>query len=102
MSQTASSIRSVMTSNGDASKPVWITEFGAPSGGPGGVGQAGEATELTQAITNAKNASWIAGIYLYSWQDEGTDPTNAEDWFGLVTVTGSHKAAYAAVAAAIG
>jgi hypothetical protein len=101
MDQTSHSIRSVMTSHGDASKPVWITEVGAPSGGPDGVGQAAQATELRQAITNTKNTSWIGRLYLYSWQDEGTDPTNDEDWFGLVNAAGAHKAAYKAVAAAI-
>ena len=101
MSQTNPSIRSVMTSNGDAAKQIWITEVGAPSSAPH-VGQQGEAEDLTQAIANAKSTSWIAGLYLYSWQDEGTDPANDEDWFGLVTAVGVHKAAYAAVATALG
>jgi hypothetical protein len=101
MSQTNPSIRSVMTRNGDARKRVWITEVGAPTSGPDGVGQAAQATDLSQAITNTRKTSWIAGIYLYSWQDEGTDPANDEDWFGLVTVTGAHKTSSKAVAAAI-
>jgi hypothetical protein len=102
MSQTTPSIRSVMTSHGDAAKQVWITEVGAPSSGPDGVGQQGEATDLTQAIANTKGTSWIGGLYLYSWQDEGTDTSNDQDWFGLVTAAGAHKAAYTAVAAALG
>jgi hypothetical protein len=102
MDQTSPSIRSVMTANGDASKQIWITEVGAPSSGPHGVGQAAQATNLAQAISNTKNTSWIAGIYLYSWQDEGTDPTNDEDWFGMITTTGAHKDAYTSVANATG
>jgi polysaccharide biosynthesis protein PslG len=102
MSQTTPSIRSVMTASGDAAKQVWITEVGAPSSGPDGVGQTGEANDMTQAITNTENTSWIGGIYLYSWQDEGTDTTNDQDWFGMVTAGGGHKAAYNAVAAAAG
>ena len=101
MDHTSPSIRSVMTSHGDAAKHVWITEVGAPTGGPDRVSQAAQGTDLRQAITNTKSTSWIGGIYLYSWQDEGTDPTNDEDWFGVVTVTGAHKASYKAVAAAI-
>jgi hypothetical protein len=100
MSRTSPSIRSVMTSHGDARKRVWITEAGAPTGGPNGVGQAAQATGLSQAITNTRNTSWIAGIYLYSWQDQGTDPANNEDWFGLETAAGAHKASFKAVAAA--
>jgi len=101
MGHTSPSIRSVMTSNGDAAKQIWVTEVGAPTGGPDGVSQAAQGTDLSQAITNTKSTSWIGGIYLYSWQDEGTDPTNDEDWFGVVTVTGAHKDSYKAVAAAI-
>jgi hypothetical protein len=100
MSQTSPSIRSVMTSNGNAAMPVWITEVGAPTGGPDGVTQAAQASDLSQAITDTRSTSWIAGIYVYSWQDEGTDPTNDEDWFGLVTAGGGHKTSYQAVAAA--
>ena len=102
MSQTSPSIRSVMISNGAAAKQIWITEVGAPSSGPDGVGQQGEADDLTQAIAAANATSWIAGLYLYSWQDEGTDPTNDENWFGLLTAAGAPKTAYTAVATALG
>ena len=101
MAQTSASIRSVMTGNGDGNKKVWITEEGAPSGGPSGVGQAAQATALTQAIAAAKAASWIGALYLYSWQDEGTDPGNTEDWFGLLTANGQRKLAYTAVVTAL-
>lgn len=102
MSQTSPSIRSVMAANGDSGKRVYVTEVGAPSGGPWGVGQTSQAAEFTQAIGAAKATSWIGGIYLYSWQDEGTDTSNAEDWFGLLTAAGVHKPAYTAVKNAIG
>ena len=102
MDQTSPSIRSVMAANGDSGKRIYITEVGAPSGGPGGVGQTSQATEFTQAIEAAKTTSWIGGIYLYTWQDDGTDTSNTEDWFGLLTAAGRHKPAYAAVKNAIG
>ncbi len=102
MDQTSPSIRSVMAANGDRGKRIYITEVGAPSGGPQGVGQRSQATEFTQAIEAAKTTSWIGGIYLYTWQDDGTDTRNTEDWFGLVTAAGVHKPAYAAVKNAIG
>lgn len=102
MSQTSPSIRSVMTANGDSGKQVYITEVGAPSGGPLGVGQTAQATELTQAIAAAKTTSWIGAIYLYTWQDHGTDTSTSEDWFGLVTHAGAQKPSYTAVKNAIG
>src|ERR1035438_251313 len=83
MGQTRPSIRSVMTSHGDSRKQVWITEVGAPSGGPDRVGQAAQGTDLSQAIANTRKTSWIGGLYVYSWQDEGTSPVTDENWFGL-------------------
>ena len=35
ISNTTPSLRSVMIANGDTAKQIWITEFGAPTGGPG-------------------------------------------------------------------
>jgi len=101
MADTEPSLRSVMTSNGDAHKPIWITEFGAPSGGPGGVGNAAQATAFSQAIAQADKTTWIGAFYIYSWQDRGTDPGNVQDWFGLLTAAGSPKPAYSDVAVAV-
>jgi hypothetical protein len=101
MAQTSPSIRSVMASNGDSTKQIWITEVGAATSGPFGIGATAQAVELTQAITAAKMISWIGALYIYSWQDEGSNPTNSEDWFGLLSVGGSKKPAYTAVANAL-
>jgi polysaccharide biosynthesis protein PslG len=98
MARTSPSLRDVMASHGDGRKPIWITEFGAPSGGPYGVGETAQATALTQAIDNAKKDRWIGALYLYTWQDTGTDPRSNGDWFGLLTASGGHKISYAAVA----
>jgi polysaccharide biosynthesis protein PslG len=102
MDRTSPSIRSVMARNGDASKPIWITEVGAPSSGPDGVGQAPQAAALAQAIHDAKTTSWIGDLYLYTWQDGGLGSSISTDWFGLLTARGTPKPAYTAVAAAIG
>jgi len=102
MDATPTSLRSVMTANGDGSKPIWITEVGAPTGGPDSVGTTGQAEELTQAIDNAKASSWIGALYIYTYEDSGGDPTTDEDWFGLLNADGSPKPAWSAVAAAIG
>jgi hypothetical protein len=104
MSETNPSLREVMRENGDSSKLIWITEFGAPSDGPhGGVGQSGQGLELGQAIRYAKKTSWVHALYLYSWRDDGTNPKNYQDWFGLFTAYNSPKLSYGDVAkAAIG
>ncbi len=102
MGQTNPSLRSVMIRNGDGRKPIWITEFGAPSGGPNGVGETAQAIALTQGVANVKATPWIGALYVYTWQDAGIDPRNNQDWFGLLTASGAAKSAYRSLAAAIG
>ena len=102
MSQTNPSIRSVMTANGDGSKKIYITEIGAPTGGPRRVSETAQATVLTQAIYAAKRISWIGAMYMYTWRDLGTNTSDSQDWFGLLTRAGVHKPAYSAVKNAIG
>ena len=102
MDATPASIESTMAANGDGSKPIWVTEVGAPTGGPDSVGTAAQAEELTQAIDNAKSSSWIGALYLYTYEDSGGNPGTDEDWFGLLNADGSAKPAWSAVAAAIG
>jgi len=101
MNQTSPSLRSIMASHGDGSIPIWITEVGAPSSGPRGVGAAAQAADITQAVTAAKTTSWIGSLYVYTWQDTGTNPSDNEDWFGLLTAAGVRKSAYSALYAAI-
>jgi hypothetical protein len=101
MSQTPSSIESVLSAHGDSSKHLWLTEVGAPTSGPNGVGMTAQAEELTQAIADAKASSWIGALYIYTYEDSGGDPTTNEDWFGLLNADGSPKPAFAAVGAAL-
>jgi polysaccharide biosynthesis protein PslG len=101
MSQTPLSIESVLAANGNASVPLWLTEVGAPTNGPDGVGTAAQAEDLTQAIANAKASSSIGALYIYTYEDSGTDTSTDEDWFGLLTASGAQNPSYAAVAAAL-
>jgi hypothetical protein len=96
MAATNPSIRSVMVTNGDGSKPIWITEFGAPTSGPGNVGTSKQRLMLSQAITYVKEEKWIGALYIYTWQDTSTGPST-NNGFGLLTSGGSAKPAYAAV-----
>lgn len=101
MSQTDPSIRSIMAGQGDSGKKVWITEYGAPSSGPDGIGESAQSASLTQAINKARSTSWIGGIYIYTWVDDGSSPADHGDEFGLLTDSGTRKIAYQAVASAL-
>jgi hypothetical protein len=102
MDATPTSVMSIMTAHGDGNKQIWITEMGAPTGGPDSVGTSGQTEAVSQAVEDAKNTPWIGALYLYTYQDSGGDPTTDEDWFGLLNADGSPKPAWSALASAIG
>ena len=100
MSQTSPSLRSIMAANGDSSKKIWITEFGAPTTGSNSVGEDGQAAALTQAIAQAQSFSWLGSFYIYTWADLASEP-EIDNGFGLLTDSNTEKTAYAAVSAAL-
>jgi polysaccharide biosynthesis protein PslG len=117
MSQTSPSIRSVMTAYGDAATPVWITEVGAPTDGPGFAAACGnnghftaredymnqclQAEELTQVVSNERSLSWLGPAFIYSFQDLGTNPDSQHNFFGIRTAGGVEKQSYSALRQAI-
>lgn len=110
MYSTTPSIRSVMIANGDANKPVWMTEVGAPTNGPGKLessatdttfaGSPDHVTEALQALTmsemmtTAESMPWAGPLLWYSYKDDGTSTSTIENFFGVVRADGSDKPAY--------
>jgi len=97
-------LRAVMVANGDAAKQVWITEVGWPTNVASETGIAGPiaaADDIAQVFAFAEDNSWVGPIYIYSYEDEGSDPTNNRDWFGLVSASGAQKPAYSVIAAVL-
>ena len=109
MAGTSNSLRSLMVANGDSAKKIWITEFGAPTGGPGPVAtiqnpnlaakpyvvdEALQAKILTNALALYGTYPWAGPFFYYTYQDPGTDPSTNENFFGLVTAAGRQKQAY--------
>jgi hypothetical protein len=78
------SVRAQMTANGDAAKPIWITEFGAPTGTLNGYTNTttynGLAKEFLTAfeVLEDNNWSFVERLYAYIWND-------SDDDFGLNT-----------------
>jgi hypothetical protein len=109
MAATGNSLRSLMVSNGDSAKKIWITEFGSPTGGPGAVAtpaltnldqhpyvvsEAQQANILTGALQLYKTYDWVGPFMYYSYEDAGTTTDTNENFFGLVNTTGRQKPAY--------
>lgn len=109
MNDIPDSIESIMIANGDANKQIWITEYGAPTNGPGSeattadpnfanspdhVTDALQAEMLTEAVNKYKVTPELGGFFWYSYQDLGTSTVTNENFFGLLNYDGSPKPAY--------
>jgi polysaccharide biosynthesis protein PslG len=106
---TKPSLRDIMTQNGDSGKQIWLTEFGAPTGGPGlaaaaatnnfsaqydHVSESLQAQTISDAIGNHKTLSFAGPLFWYSLKDIGTASTTNENFFGLIRYDGSTKPAF--------
>lgn len=104
-------IRKTMINNGDEAKRIWITEFGAPTGGPGQPHYYNQLnnfkydsdymTEKSQRdllvdATNfyRQNADWMGPFFWFSLKDRGSKKDDTENFFGLIRYDGSEKPAY--------
>lgn len=106
---TSPNLRDIMIKNGDSNKKIWLTEFGAPTNGPGlgaeiannsynrqydHVSEALQAQSLTVAVNEMKSLSWAGPLFWYSYKDLGTSTHTNENFFGLIRYDGTHKPAY--------
>jgi hypothetical protein len=101
---TTTSLRSLMVANGDTSKLIWGTEFGAPTNGPSGasfVSQATQAAMITKAYQLWATYSWAGPLFTYDGRDMGTSTNTTQNFFGLSNYDFSPKPAYRAYQAAV-
>jgi hypothetical protein len=84
----------IMAAFGDASKKIWVTEFGVPTCNNTSVcvSQATQASQLTEVFSQIKQWSWVGPFFYYNWQD-GTDTTQPVENFGLLNSSGNAKPA---------
>ncbi len=109
-------LHNIMVAKGDDAKQIWITEFGAPTGGPGSLASSGlttseggadhvtealEARMVADAVAAVRRLPWVGPFFWYSYQDAGTTSDTVENFFGLIRADGSHKPAYDAYKQAI-
>ena len=109
MANTSPSIESILVAHGAASKKIWITEYGAPTNGPGAgatpsnynfalhpdhVDEALQAQMANDSVRLARSSSYIGALYWYSYQNLGTNKSTTENFFGLRRFSGSAKPAW--------
>lgn len=92
LGQLENTIRSY---SGGRDIPLYMTEIGWPNQ-TGALGTQPEVTAgyLSRLLLLASAKSFIRGIWWYDFQDDGTDISNAEHNFGLITYDGSPKPAW--------
>ena len=108
-------LENVLSANGTPGMPVWITEYGAPTNGPGpATGGQPRRTVATTHVTERRQAAIAADAvrtaavnphveapFWYSDRDAGTATSSRENFFGLRRADGSAKPALYALRRAI-
>ncbi len=92
MAWTKPSLRKLMRRHGDARKRIWITEYGAPTGGDRAVSEARQALLLADAYRLWSGYRWAGPLFWFAVTDRG-----AESWHtrcGLVREDLTPKLAY--------
>jgi hypothetical protein len=91
----------VVQAHEQTGKPVYITEVGwptavgqPPTGDSLQWGEAEQAQNITSFIDWAKSTGYVASVTIFNYRDYGTN-----DWYGIESLSGKHKLAYAALAA---
>ncbi|MGU3501251.1 Ig-like domain-containing protein [Mycobacterium sp. C31M] len=91
-------IHEIMVTNGDGDKKIWITEAGAPTGtGTYAVSEQVQADTIVAILNQAAENTYIGPVYIYTITDTGTDLSDPESNFGLITQDGRLKPAYQAL-----
>jgi hypothetical protein len=82
----------VMVDHGDAAKPIWGTEIGAPTeGGGGSVSEAVQAQIVAQAYERWTAWKFTGPLIWFSYADAGFDAANRDEHFGLIDAQGRRK-----------
>ncbi len=109
-------IVAILRACGVTGKKIWITEYGAPTNGPGvgatvsnymigsgpdHVDEASQAHMATESVQLAGASSQIASLIWYSYKDQGTSTADRENFFGLRRFDGTAKPAWSNLKVAI-
>jgi polysaccharide biosynthesis protein PslG len=109
-------LQQVLASSGTPNLPIWITEYGAPTGGPGHawngspdslatgpdhVTEAQQAAMAADSIATAKSEPIIGSLFWYTYRDSASPLDSADSYYGITRADGSKKPAFTALREAI-
>ena len=113
---TSPSIRTILAKFGTPNLPIWATEYGAPTDGPGiaansagippgtnpnHVDEAFQAELATDSVKAALETPGMSALFWYTDRDRGTDPSVCQNFFGLERADGTRKPAFYALQSAL-
>jgi hypothetical protein len=90
----------IMAANGEGTKKIWMTEYGAATTGRTDsyrvVTEAEQATLLAAGYARNSQYTWAGPLCWFTYQDEGVNPETDQggDWMGLVRKDYSRKPAF--------
>jgi polysaccharide biosynthesis protein PslG len=88
MIDTNPSLRSIMTARGDGGKPIWATEFGAPTANNSrAVSESKQAQMVTDAYTLFRSYDWSGALFWFNYKDGSEN-------FGLLRSDYTRKPSY--------
>src|SRR5262249_47468539 len=97
MVQTRDAVYPTMQSHGDGAKKIWGTESGSTTAGTVGVPESQQGPNIVLMLQTWFSHNWAGPLFIYKLVDNGNDPNNWHDHFGLLTTNMQHKQGYAQV-----
>ncbi|MCZ4560889.1 cellulase family glycosylhydrolase [Rhodococcus sp. IEGM 1401] len=96
-----SQLYALMNSKGDGGKKIWITEFGVPTQ-TNGATEAKQSEIVLAALREAGKLPYVAGVFIHTFRNTGTNAGDAESNFGLLKRDFTPKQAFNDIRAAAG
>lgn len=91
---------SVMGQNGDAAKPIWVTEAGITTAGKEAFTAEHQAEGLAKMYTQFRRIENVPVVIFHRFVDQPGSPREGERGYGVVDAGGGRKPAYCALAEA--
>lgn len=88
-------VRQVMDAAGDSGVPIWLTEFGSPTGSSAAsVSESDQWKILLSGLENWSSTPGLGPLFIYNGRDAAANPGDPEMNFGLLRADFTRKPAY--------